>query len=72
MTGKWKKDMDTAYLEYKATSADMKAFIDNMKQYVVTLNETIETLKIEIKKQRKLTKEVAESHQEAITQNYGK
>jgi hypothetical protein len=38
----------------------------------MTLNETIDTLKTEIKEQRKLTKDVAESHQGAITQNYGK
>ena len=50
----------------------MKASIDNMRQHTETLNETIETLKDEIREQRKLTKSVADAAQGAITQNYGK
>ena len=76
VAGKWKRDMDQALktkdLEFRATNADMKASIDQMRLQSETLHETIDTLKDEIKEQRKLTKSVADAAQGAITQNYGK
>lgn len=73
---KWKKEMDiilrTKDLEFQATSADMKAKIEQLNKEVSVLHSTIETLKDEIQEQRNLTRSVAEAAQGAVTQNFGK
>ena len=60
-------------LTYKTSTAEMKAQFDQQKREVVLLNETIDTLKIEIAEQRKLTIEIAQASSKAqITQKIGK
>jgi len=73
---KWKKEMEiilrTKELEFQASSADMKAKIDQLNKEVSVLHSTIDTLKDEIQEQRNLTRNVAEAAQGAVTQNFGK
>jgi len=59
-------------LQFKATSADMKAKIDQQVKEITILNNTIQTLREEIVEQRKLTKSVAEATQKSIQQTFSK
>lgn len=64
------KDLKTKDLENELKCAEMKANIEQQRKEIITLNETISTLKTEITEQRNLTKSVAESTQKAVTQNF--
>ena len=64
--------MKTKDLEFAASSAQMKAEIEQKGKEIDVLHDTIDSLKEEIQEQRKLTKSVAEAGQKQVTQNFSK
>jgi pterin-4a-carbinolamine dehydratase len=73
---KWRglmtNSMKTKDLEFAASSAQMKAEIEQKGKEIDVLHDTIDSLKEEIQEQRKLTKSVAEAGQKQVTQNFSK
>ena len=64
--------LKTQELQHNVATSDMKARIENQEREVVSLRETIASLKSEIQAQRELTREVAQATQKQLTQNFGK
>lgn len=72
-TGMLKNEITTIELTHKANNASLQAQVEQQKKEVQMLQQTIESMKIEIKEQRELTKEVAQASSKAqITQTIGK
>jgi len=71
METNFKRDKEIALrykeLEFKSTSAEMKATIEQQSKEIASLMGTIETLKDEISQQRELTRSVAEAGKNPIT-----
>jgi chromosome segregation ATPase len=68
-----KRQRETQELIHKTNCAEIKAQLEQQKREIDMLNETIETLKLEIAEQRNLTKEIANASSKAqINQRFGK
>jgi hypothetical protein len=68
-----KRQLATQELGFKATTAEMKAQLEQQKKEVDMLNKTIDNYKHEITEQRNLTKEIAQaSAKSQINQKFGK
>lgn len=68
-----KSETTTLELTHKANNAVLQAQVEQQKKEIQVLQQTIESLKSEIREQRELTKEVAQASSKAqITQTIGK
>lgn len=68
-----KTELNTSDLTHKANNAQLQAQVEQQKKEIQVLEQTILSLKAEIKEQRELTKEVAQASSRAqITQTIGK
>ena len=68
-----KTELSTMELTHKANNASLQAQVEQQKKEIQMLQQTIESMKVEIKEQRELTKEVAQASSKAqITQTIGK
>lgn len=68
-----KNEITTLELTHKANNATLQAQVEQQKKEILVLEQTIESLKLEIKQQRELTKEVAQASSKAqITQTISK
>lgn len=68
-----KSETTTIELTHKANNASTQAQVEQQKKEIQVLHQTIENLKLELKEQRELTKEVAQASSRAqITQTIGK
>lgn len=68
-----KSETTTLELTHKANNAALQAQVEQQKKEITVLQQTIDSLKSEIKEQRELTKEVAQASSKAqITQTIGK
>ena len=64
--------LNTMKLQHQVDSSNMKATIEQQVKEIGRLEDTINTLKLEIQAQRKLTESVANAGQKSVTQNFGK
>lgn len=72
-TSQLKSETTTLELTHKANNAALQAQVEQQKKEIIVLEQTISSLKAEIKEQRELTKEVAQASSRAqITQTIGK
>jgi len=68
-----KSETMTIELTHKANNATLQAQVEQQKKEILVLQQTIDSLKTEIREQRELTKEVAQaSSKSQITQTIGK
>lgn len=68
-----KSETTTLELTHKANNAALQAQVEQQKKEITVLQQTIDSLKAEIREQRELTKEVAQASSKAqITQTIGK
>lgn len=68
-----KSETTTIELTHKANNAVLQAQVEQQKKEIIVLQQTIDSLKAEIREQRELTKEVAQASSKAqITQTIGK
>lgn len=68
-----KSETMTIELTHKANNATLQAQVEQQKKEILVLQQTIDSLKTEIREQRELTKEVAQASSKAqITQTIGK
>ena len=68
-----KNETSTLELTHKANNATLQAQVEQQKKEIIVLQQTIDSMKGEIREQRELTKEVAQASSKAqITQSIGK
>ena len=72
-TSMLKSETTTIELTHKANNAGLQAQVEQQKKEIQVLQQTIDSMKAEIREQRELTKEVAQASSKAqITQSIGK
>lgn len=64
--------LKTQELQHQVDTSNMKAKIENQEREIISLRETIVSLRDEIQAQRELTREVANAGQKSVTQNFSK